>query len=218
MALATPARTPPRSCLARCTRQLAVLVRSGMGALSRPTGDRPRPLPAPQDGDLADHPAVTKTCRHGGSSSPASSAQPAGPNCVSTGCRIGFGTPRTPHRSRSGELRMARQSAPTGCWRWRSRRCAAGGSSLAQRSTASPRPIAGPAHQHRAGCRLAAGRVDVAHGCWPGRGRPVERQRPATAARRPQPASRPAGRRLSAGQAGGCADTEIHAGHATAAG
>jgi hypothetical protein len=40
--------------------QLAVLVRSGMGALYHPTGDRPRPLPAPQDGDLADHPAVTQ--------------------------------------------------------------------------------------------------------------------------------------------------------------
>jgi hypothetical protein len=40
--------------------QLAVLVRSGMGALYHPTGDRPRPLPAPQDGDLADHPTVTQ--------------------------------------------------------------------------------------------------------------------------------------------------------------
>jgi hypothetical protein len=40
--------------------QLAVLVRSGMAALYHPTGDRPRPLPAPQDGDLADHPAVTR--------------------------------------------------------------------------------------------------------------------------------------------------------------
>ena len=56
---------------------------------------------------------------------------------------------------------MARQPAPTGCWPWRSRRCASRRFQTCPTVDGVPRPIASPPHQHRAGCRLDAGRVDI---------------------------------------------------------
>src|SRR5215210_209004 len=52
------------------------------------------------------------------------------PGCLSTSCRIGFGTPRTPPSRQERRATHGQQSAPTGCWHWRSAAVQAGGSDL----------------------------------------------------------------------------------------
>jgi hypothetical protein len=186
IALATPARTPPRSCLARCT-SAACRPGSLRHGCARSPHRRPAETAAGAPGwrsgrPSRGHPRPADTADR---RSRRPDAQPAGPNCVSTGCRIRFGTPRTPPIAAGAASYAWPGSRPPPAAGIGVPAAVQGGSRLAQRSTASPTPTAGFPDQHRARCRLDAGRVDVANGCWPGCGHPVERQRPATAARRP---------------------------------